>query len=58
MGITVGFYVMDYPRLSVLFRHMSKNNQLETSQTHYLKADGGQFTQNSPADYSPKTVAE
>lgn len=39
---------MDYPRLSVLFRHTSKNNQLVTLQIPYLKGAGGQLTQNSP----------
>ncbi|XP_005061059.1 PREDICTED: purpurin isoform X2 [Ficedula albicollis] len=58
MRITVGFYIMDYPRLSVLFRHKSKNNQLVTLQIPYLKGAGGQLTQNSPATCSPKTEAE
>jgi len=49
---------MDYPRLSVLFRHTSKNNQLVTLQIHYLKAARRQLAQNSPADCSPKTEAE
>ncbi|KAK2520329.1 purpurin [Columba livia] len=49
---------MDYPRLSVLLRHTSKNNQLVPLQIHYLKAAGGQLTQNCPADCSRKTEAE
>lgn len=56
--ITVCFYIMDYPRLSVLLRHTSKNNQLVPLQIHYLKAAGGQLTQNRPADCSRKTEAE
>lgn len=35
-----GFYIIDYPPLSILFRPMRENSQLVRLQTHYLKVGG------------------